>query len=57
MHPNGQRVESNVTYNQRIRDSWRERVDSVAMENARRKQDVRLLIRARDAVVQEGATP
>jgi hypothetical protein len=53
-HPNGTRVESNISYNRRIRESWQQRADSLTAENRRRREDVRLVVRANAPLVQEG---
>ncbi|MBI4503717.1 MAG: hypothetical protein HY700_21470 [Gemmatimonadetes bacterium] len=56
-HPGGRPIESNITYNRRIRETWQRRVDSLTVENRRRRENVRLTIRAESPVVQQGVNP
>jgi hypothetical protein len=52
-HPNGKAIDANIAYNRQLREDWKAQADSVAQQNARRRQDIRLAIRTGEPVVRE----
>ena len=46
LHRPGRPLAANVRANQTLRDAWRRRVATTTAENARRRQDVRVVVRA-----------
>jgi len=49
LHRPGRPLAANVRANQALRDTWQRRVEITTAENARRRQNVRLLVRAGEA--------
>jgi hypothetical protein len=49
----GRPIPENVEANEALRREAREQAEAVALENARRREDVRLVVRAREPVVRE----
>ena len=49
LHRPGRPLTGNVRANQALRDAWQRRVETTKAENARRRQDVRLVVRAGEA--------
>jgi hypothetical protein len=49
LHRPGRPLAANIRANQTLRDAWQRRVETTTVENARRRRDVRVVVRAGEA--------
>jgi hypothetical protein len=46
-------IESNITYNRRLKEAWERRVSEVTRDNSARRADVRLIVNTGKPVIRE----
>ncbi len=57
LHRPGRPLAANVRANQALRDAWQRRVEATQADNARRRRDVRLVVRAGEATAIQARGP